>query len=181
MQFKSVVKIGVAFLAIAFSQYSFAGGYWAIGGGVSSWDIKPLFGSVEVKNGPTLDILLGSRTGNFAFEGEFTFSSHDWVGYSNATHNAGNLIIAGVGFVPVSPNFEFYGKLGLDYWRTTVDYGGYNYDGDTGLSLVLGAGMKMIINQGFDLRFEYKRMNGLGDGVDKGDIGQATVLAQFNF
>ena len=79
----------------------------------------------------------------------------------------------------MNSGFEFYGKIGLDYWHTSVDYAGVNYDGDTGMSLVLGGGLNLNINPGFSLRVEYKRMSDLGDGVDKGDIGQTTLLAVF--
>lgn len=181
MSIKSILKICALLIAFTVSQSSFAGNYWAIGAGSTTWDIKPVYGLFEVKDGPTLDLLLGIRNGNFAFEGEFTFSSHDWVGVSNATHNAGNLIIAGLGFLPISQSFELYGKIGADYWKTTVDVGAYNFDGDSGVALVLGAGVNINITQGFSLRAEYKRMNGLGDGVDKGDIGQSTLLAVFKF
>lgn len=180
MSIKSVLKICALLSAFTLSQNTFAGSYWGIGGGTSSWDIKPLFGSYEVKDGATFDALLGVRTGNFGYEGEITYSRHDWVGVSNATHNATNLILAGLGYLPLSQSFELYGKLGVDFWGTSVDFGGYNFEGDHGTSLVIGGGMNLNLSQSFSLRVEYKQMSGLGDGVDKGDISQTTVLAVFN-
>jgi len=181
MSIKSILKICALVIAFTASQSAFAGSYWGLGAGTTTWDIKPLFGAFEVKDGPTLDLLMGVRNGNFAFEGEFTYSAHDWVGVSNATHNASNLILAGLGFLPINQTFELYGKIGVDFWRTTVDFGGYNFDGDNSTALVVGAGVNININPSFSLRAEYKRVNGLGDGVDKGDIGQSTLIAVFNF
>lgn len=181
MSIKAALKICALFFAFILSQNTFAGPYWGIGVGNSSWDLKPVFGTFDLKDGPTLDLLLGIRTGNFAYEGEFTFSSHDWVGVSGATHHAGNLILAGLGYLTINPAFELYGKLGIDFWKTTVDVGAYTFDGDTGTSLVLGFGANINISPTFNLRAEYKRMNGLGDGIDEGDIGQSTLIAVFKF
>jgi len=181
MSIKSVLKLCALLFAISLSQNSFAGPYWGIGVGNTNWTLKPLFGTFELKDGTTLDLLLGVRTGNFAYEGEFTFSSHDWVGVSGATHHAGNVILAGLGYLPINQTFEFYGKLGLDFWKTTVDFAGATYDGDTGMSLVLGLGANINITPTFNLRAEYKRMNDIGDGVDTGDIGQGTLIAVFKF
>jgi hypothetical protein len=181
MQTKSILKICAALIALTLSQSSFAGGYWAIGGGTTSWNIKPVYGTFEVENGPTFDILLGLRKGNFAFEGEFTYSSHDWVGVSNATHNVGNLIFAGLGFLPIGQTFEIYGKLGVDFWKTTVDFGGANYDGDNSAAFIAGVGVNIKFTPTFNLRAEYKAVNGVGDGVDEGNLGQTTILAVFNF
>lgn len=180
MSVKLLCRAAALLLAFILSQNTFAGSYWGIGGGVSSWSLKPYFGTYELQNGPTLDAVLGLRSGNLGYEGEITFSTHDWVGYSSARHNAANLILAGIGYLPVNPGFEFYGKLGMDYWHTTVDVGAYNFDGDTGFSLVIGGGVKMNINQGMSLRLEYKHMNDLGDGIDKGDINQTTLLVMFD-
>ena len=181
MQTKSIVKICAALIAVTLSQSSFAGNYWAIGGGSTSWDIKPVFGTYEVKDGPTLDILLGTRSGNFAFEGEFTFSSHDWVGVNNATHNVGNLIFAGLGFLPIGQTFELYAKVGVDFWRTTVDFAGSNYDGDNSTAFIAGVGVNIKFTETFNLRAEYKTVSGVGDGIDEGNLGQTTILAVFNF
>jgi len=180
---KSVLKICAALIVFGCSQTAFAQMYWGIGGGSSSWDIKPTDGiyRYEVKDGPTLDALIGSRVGQFAFEGELTYSTHDWRGASYGTHKAANLIAAGLGFLSLSPTFELYGKLGLDFWSTTVDYYGLSYDGTTGMSAVVGVGMNFNISPTFSLRAEYKRMNGLGDGLDKGDLAQGTVLAIFHY
>lgn len=179
MYFKSLLRLGALFFAITLSQNTFAGSYWGIGAGVSTWDLKPVYGTFDLENGPTLDLVMGLRNGNLGYEGEISFSSHNWVGYSSAKHNAANLILAGIGYLPISPGFELYGKLGMDYWHTTVDVGAYNFDGDTGFSLVAGGGIKMNVAPNINLRLEYKRMNDLSDGVDKGDIGQTTLLVIF--
>jgi len=179
MRTKSVLTSFVFVFAIMLSPNVFAGSYWGIGLGSSSWDLKPLLGAYELKDGPTLDVFFGVRNGNFGFEGELTASSHDWVGFSAATHHAANLIIAGIGYLPVGQSVDLYGKLGFDYWATSVDYFGYNYDGDRGISLVYGVGVQAAMTPTMSLRFEYKMMNDIGDGLDKGDLSQATLSLVF--
>jgi len=188
MSAKYFLKICTILIAFGCSQTAFAGLYWGIGGGSSSWDIKPTdtsYNTYEVKDGPTFDVLVGNRVGQFAFEGELTYSTHDliWGGPYDVTYKAANLMIAGLGFLSLSPAFELYGKLGMDFWSTRVDYyysyGGY--DDTTGMSAVVGVGMNFNISPGVSLRAEYKRMNGLGDGFDKGDMSQATVMAVFHY
>jgi len=155
MSTKYILKICTILIAFGCSQTASAGLYWGIGGGSSSWDIKPtdpFDNKYEVENGPTLDALIGNRVGQFAYEGELTYSTHDWKGASYGTHKAANLIIAGLGFLSLSPTFEFYGKLGMDFWSTRVDYYGLSYDGTTGMSAVVGVGMNFNISPGFSLR-----------------------------
>ena len=177
MLFKSILRMAAVFAAVSLSQNTFAGSYWGIGLGSSSWTLKPLHGAYELDNGATLDLVFGRKSGHLGFEGEFTFSSHDWKNYyGSATHNVGNLILAGMAYLPLGQSFELYGKIGADLWRTTVDYSGTTYDGDNGFSAVVGAGVNINITRTTGLRLEYKQMNGLGDGVDKGDIKQGTAL-----
>jgi opacity protein-like surface antigen len=179
MHIKSILKIGISLMAISLSQNSLAESYWGIGAGVTTWNLKPLNGAVELDNGFTLDGLLGLRSGNLAMEGEFTISVNDWQNYSDYYHTASNLIFAGVGFLPLSETIELYGKVGADFWRTTVHYQGSNYDGDNGVAFVVGAGARMKLTESFSLRLEYKQVNGLSDGLDEGNIGQTTLLAVF--
>jgi Outer membrane protein beta-barrel domain len=181
---KSILKISATLLILMLSTNTFAGGYWAIGGGTTSWDLKPasFLGAFELENGATIDMLIGSRQGNMAFEGEFTFSSHDWVDSGgDLTHNALNLIIAGLGYLPINETFELYGKIGLDFWSTTVDVTDTNYEGDDGMTIVLGGGANLNLSESFGLRLEYKMMGGIGDGLDEGDISQTTLMAVFKF
>jgi len=180
MQVRNVLGALVFILAGLLSTNAAAGTYWGIGLGSASWDLRPVFGTYELKDGPTLDAFFGVRTGNFGYEGELTFSSHDWVGYPAATHHAANFIFAGMGYIPVGQTIDIYGKLGFDYWHTTVDYYGGTFDGDSGISLVYGIGLSVGLSPTMDMRFEYKRMNDLGDGIDKGDMSQATLSLVFS-
>ena len=59
MSIKSILKICALVIAFTASQSAFAGSYWGLGAGTTTWDIKPLFGAFEVKDGPTLDLLMG--------------------------------------------------------------------------------------------------------------------------
>lgn len=163
-----------------FVHNSFAAGYWGFGGGITTWNITPLNGATAVENGPTLEALIGYRSGNLAMEGEVTVSKHDWVSNSDNYYVAGNLIFAGLFFVPLNDQFELYLKAGADFWNTTVHISNSNYDGDDGVAATLGVGAMLRINKNFSLRLEYKHMNDIADGVDEGDLGQTTLLAVFD-
>jgi len=179
MQVRNILGGFVLVFAFLLSTNAAAGTYWGIGIGKASWSLQSYLSSYELKDGPVLDVFFGMRSGNFGFEGELTASSHDWVD-APATHHAANAIIAAMGYLPVSQTVDFYGKLGFDFWHTTVDYAGYNYDGDSGLSLVYGVGLNFGLSPTMGMRLEYKMMNDLGDGVDKGDMSQATLSLVFS-
>ena len=179
MRVKSILAILIIVPAFLFSSSSFAGSYWGIGLGTASWTLVPVYSSYQLKDGPVLDLFFGYRNGPFGYEGELTASSHDWADDPNATHHAANAIIAAMGYLPIAQNFDLYGKLGFDYWHTTVDYYGGTFDGDSGISLLYGVGMNIGLSRTMGMRIEYKQMNGLGDGIDKGDMSQTTLSLVF--
>lgn len=179
MLLKNLLAVLIFVPAILCSSSAFAGSYWGIGLGSASWNLVPYYSAYELKNGPAIDAFFGLRNGPFGIEGELTASSHDWVDFPSATHHDANLIIAGMGYLPIGQYFDLYGKLGFDYWHTTVDFLGGTFDGDSGISLLYGVGMNFGLSPTMGLRLEYKQMNDIGDGLDKGDLSVTTLSLVF--
>jgi opacity protein-like surface antigen len=158
-----------------------ADNYWGLGLGNSSFDIRPFFNSFEVDDGAVIKFIMGSRSNNSGLELDFSFASYDWTGVSNATHNVFNMTIAGIGYVPVADSVDLFGKVGMNIWSTTVDFIGSTYDGDDSIGLSIGGGIDFELSSRTHIRAEYQMLNGIGDGVDEGDISQFTVNAIFNY
>lgn len=171
MKYKSIVKISFIVALLTLSQSSFAETYWGLGLGSTTWTLKPLHGAYELENGTTLDAVWGLRVKDLGLEGELSVSAHDWKTTSfSARHKLTNLLVSGIGYLPINQTFDVYGKLGIDFWSTTVDYFGTTYAGDHSFALALGAGINVNVAERVAIRAEYKKFNGIGDGVDKGDV-----------
>ena len=182
IKFKTLIYSSLIMALTLAPADSYAGdSYWGIGFGKSSFNIKPLYGSNEVDDSGAFKVVIGSRFGNLGYEMDFSFASYDWKGLSSATHNASNVVFAGLGYLPISDSFDIYGKLGLNLWGTTVDYSGTLYDGDNGVGVAYGAGMDIQVTDKMTIRAEYQAMNGIGDGIDEGDISNVTVSLLFDF
>jgi len=152
------------------------GMYWGGGVGTASWDLKPLNGIFELEDGTAINLFWGTRLQNFGGEMSFAFSSHDWKGSGGqATHNAGNLILAGLGYLPLSQTADVYGKIGVNLWHTTVDFLGAKYDGDDGVGIAAGFGLNVLVSPNLALRLQYDYLPGLGDRLDEGDVTMMTV------
>jgi hypothetical protein len=177
-------------LCLVASNSALAGGYIGLGFGTASWDIKPLLGTYEVDDGTPLRIFGGSRTGQLGWEIDFSMSEHDWydnfgiIAFSpggKITHMADNLIFSVIGFLPLSPTFDLYGKLGLNMWSTTVEVEGVELEGDDGIDLAAGAGLNINVAQNFLIRLEAQYLPGIGDGIDEGDITQFTAGGAYSW
>jgi hypothetical protein len=163
------------------SNQALAENYWGIGLGNSSFDIKPLYGSDEVDDAIDLKFVVGSRTSSTGYEMDLSFASYDWTHTSDATHNAFNLVFTGIGYLPVSESVDLYGKIGLNLWSTTVDYAGTLYEGDNGIGISFGGGIDFQVTDDTHFRLEYQQLNGIGDGIDEGDISNVTLTAVFDY
>lgn len=148
-----------------------AEGYWGLGLGNASYDIKPFFGMFEVEDGLALRGFWGMKNENFGLEGEGTFSMHDWVGSGgDASHNVFNMVFSAVGYLPINDNVSFYGKAGLDLWSTSVDVVGTLYEGDSGIDIAFGLGVDFTVSEKTHVRVQYSAYSGIGDGLDEGDM-----------
>jgi len=155
-----------------------------IGGGLgkATWDLKPVLGSYELEDSIALRLFGGIRSGNLGGEAELSFSSHDWKYFNgSASHNAGSIILSGVGYLPITSTFELYGKIGMNLWSTTVELLGETYEGDDGVDLAFGLGLNLKVTEELLIRLEYQSLPGLSDGLDEGDIKQYTMNFALNY
>lgn len=173
----SVLSLGILF----FSTSVLAGGYWGLGAGSASLDLKPLFGTEELEDSTMLKFILGSRTKNFALELDISAGVFDWVSSSANSHAVA--VVSGnvLGFIPISETFELFGKAGLNTSSTSVDYYGSVYEGDSGFGISYGAGLLVNVTEKFALRAEYQGITGIDDGVDSGDLDWVSVQLVFAF
>ena len=164
----------VAVLIAVVSLEANATGYFGIGIGDSSWDITD-FGLFELEEATAFNFFGGAKSGHTGFEVKFSIAGYDWVDTGDATHNASNLAVFGVYFIPVSERVDVFGKLGLNLWSTDVDFLGLNYDGDDGIDIAYGIGFDINVTRRIFLRLEYEVFPGLEDGVDEGDVDQVML------
>ena len=109
-----------------------------IGGGLgnATWDLEPL--GNELEDAMVFRGFMGMREDNFGWEGELSFSTHDWKNTSGeASHTAAHIVLSGVGFLPLFESMELFGKIGLNFWGTSVDYQGDIYEGDNGIEIAV--------------------------------------------
>ena len=156
-----------------------AGNYWGFGLGNASFDLKVL-DTIPLDDGTAIRVLWGTRTGDFGMEAEFSTSEHDWEGGGGiASHTVGNIVLSGIGYLPISEGFDLYGKAGLNLWNTTVDVLGTSYEGENGIGLALGGGLDIAASEQFHIRLEYQMLPGIEDGIDEGDVTQMTISGTY--
>lgn len=74
--------------------------------------------------------------------------------------------LSAVGFMPVSPEMEAFGKAGLVRWNqeeVQITNGATKYIETSGNSLLIGAGAQYILNQNMRLRGEWEHIFDAGD------------------
>jgi len=114
---------------------------------------------------------------NFAAEvgfidlGEVTVSG---PGGSGSVESDG-IQFAGVGIIPVNPQFDVFGKLGFFMWDVSASGPGGTAD-DDGTDLMFGVGAAWKFSPQLAARAEWERFDLDGDDVDFLSIG-----LQFNF
>lgn len=166
-----VLKICIGTLFIIFSFNVNAGNYFGAGLGNSSWDITDQ-GLFNLEDSTAIRIFGGTKNDNTGFEAELSFAGYDWEGFGGNTHNASNLAIFGLYYVPISGGFDLFGKLGLNFWSTDIDFSGDNFEGDDGLDIAYGFGVDVTASDTIKFRVEYDTFSGLGEKVDEGDVTQ---------
>ena len=177
---KIILVLLLACLSISASPV-FADGYWGIGVGNASLDLKPVFGTEELEDAAMLKVILGNRTGNFALEMDIAAGSFDWVGSTYNSHTVAVVSGAMIGFWSINETLEFFAKFGVNTSSTSVDYLGSLYEGDSGFGITYGAGVMINFSNSFALRGEYQGITGIDDGVDSGYIEWFSVQAVFGF
>ena len=119
------------------------------------------------------DVTLGGVTGrlgyqfhpNFAVEGEASFGvKDDTVGAVNVEldHSIG---VFGVGILPVTPEFDVFGRVGYGQVKASASVPGFNVAADED-GFAYGAGAQYMFTPKFGVRGDYTRLEGQDSGVD---------------
>lgn len=138
-------------------------------------------GSVTVSGGYRFSPNLGAEAGVTAI-GDTTFVNNN----GSRTARQGDMRFLAVGFLPINPNFEFFGKAGLGLHTARVRGTG-TYDGTTGphttTNVIVGAGIQLNFNQRFGMRLQYEHLGkSKSSESDSGaDISRVSVGGVLNF
>jgi hypothetical protein len=138
-------------------------------------------GSVTVSGGYRFSPNLGAEAGVTAI-GDTTVSD----GSGSRTARQGDMRFLAVGFLPINPNFEFFGKAGLGLHTARVRGSGA-YSGTTGphttTNVIVGAGIQLNFNQRFGMRIQYEHLGKAKSSEnDSGaDISRVSVGGVLNF
>lgn len=138
-------------------------------------------GSVTVSGGYRFSPNLGAEAGVTAI-GDTTFVDNN----GSRTARQGDMRFLAVGFLPINPNFEFFGKAGLGLHTTRVRGSG-NYAGTLGphttTNVIVGAGIQLNFNQRFGMRIQYEHLGkSKSSASDAGaDISRVSVGGMLNF
>lgn len=88
--------------------------------------------------------------------------------------NVSGFTVAGKAFLPLGPQAEFYGKMGVFFWQMDEVYQGRSYYMDESEDFIFGAGATYYLTEQVGLNLEYS-------GLDIRDMGASTLTAGFSF
>lgn len=138
-------------------------------------------GSVTVSGGYRFSPYLGAEAGITAI-GDTTYVNSN----GSRTARQGDTRLLAIGFLPINPNFEFFGKAGLGLHTARVRGTG-SYDGTTGphttTNVIVGAGIQVNFNQRFGMRLQYEHLGkAKSSESDPGaDLSRVSVGGVLNF
>ena len=157
-----------------FGNAAMAAGYF--GAGIGSADI-------EGEDDTSFKIYGGFRNpNNFGFEAAY----HDLgkqeetaLGVT-ASAEATGIELSGVGYLPVSPTIDFFGKLGLLMWDMDLTLTGFPNVSDDGSDFIYGLGVQYNSPDNFSLRLELQKATLDVSGVDF-DTDIISIGADYKF
>ncbi len=149
------------------------GGYFGLGIGTATYS------EADFDESDTgLNIYGGLRASeNLGFElsySDFGKPEGNYFGY-NASVEVTGLGFSVVGFLPVSNNFDLFGKVGLMAWDADVTLGPVSAS-DDGSDLLFGFGATYHFNDQFALRGAWEFVD-----LDEGELDMLSINAQINF
>lgn len=163
----------LALLAYLIVNPAMAAGY--IGVSIGSADI-------EGTDDTSSKIFVGYRQGNVGFEA----AHHDLgkqeesAGAITASIEVSGIELSGAGFMPVSPTFDLFGKIGLLMWDADLFLTGFPPVASDGTDLIFGIGAQFIPSNNISVRFEYQLTTLDVEGVDF-DTDVISIGVAFNF
>lgn len=183
---KKILAVTCSTLLISgiFANGAMADNYFGIG--VGSADLEGV-------DDTSFKIFGGTRNANLGFEvayHDFGKPEESYPGLYYASLEPTGIEFSGVGYMPVSPTMDVFGKLGLLMWdvdATLIDYAGVigpagaTYTGsEDGNDLIYGVGLQFNTANNFSLRVEYQAstLNANGEDVD---LENWSVGAAFKF
>ena len=191
IRMKKCLPLLLALLAIAAAPAANAQqGYFGVGLGFTSVDLglscSPGLSCSFDEEDTAIRIFGGARINpNFALEafyadlGEAGGSFTDGVDTETITAEASAFGVAALGIIPVSQNFELFGKFGFAMWDADVTFNsttvGTLSGSDDGTDPVLGIGAQWRSDK-FALRAEYEKFE-----LDDVDVDVLSVNAVFHF
>ncbi|MCU7843509.1 MAG: outer membrane beta-barrel protein [Candidatus Thiodiazotropha sp. (ex Monitilora ramsayi)] len=169
-RYLSLALVGFCFLSTSVNAEE---GYFGIGVGTGSYS------EADFDESDTgLNIYGGFKAGeNLGLEISYTdFGNPEgrFLGFNTSVEVTG-LGFSAVGYIPVSDNFNLFGKFGLMAWDADIAVGSISGSED-GTDLLLGFGATYQISNQFALRGAWEFVD-----VDGGDLDMLSINAQFNF
>jgi OOP family OmpA-OmpF porin len=110
-----------------------------------------------------------------------------FLGATSADWETSGFTVALAGFIPVSQNFAFMGKVGLFNWDLDVNVSssvfGSGSDTSSGTDLTYGLGLKFDMSKTTGVRVEWERFKDVGDDNSTGqsDVDLLSVGLVFKF
>lgn len=170
---KKYLTLAVATTCLISSTAFAQGGYFGFGVGSATYSEDDFD---ETDTG--LNLYGGARVNeNLGLEVSYTdFGKQegDYYGYDASVEVTG-LGFSMVGYLPLSNEFDLFGKVGLMAWDADVELGPL-YGSDDGTDLLFGFGATFHANEQFSLRGAWEFLD-----LDEGDLDMISINAQFNF
>ncbi|MEJ2463774.1 MAG: outer membrane beta-barrel protein [Candidatus Thiodiazotropha sp.] len=114
---------------------------------------------------------------NLGFEISYTdFGKEEgnYLGYDASVEVTG-LGLSAIGFLPLSNDFNLFGKVGLMAWDADIGLGPFS-DSTDGSDLLFGFGATYQISDQFSLRGAWEFVD-----LDEGELDMLSINAQINF
>lgn len=155
--------MGLLFSAVLafniFGNTAMAAGY--IGVGIGSADIEGV-------DDTSIKIYGGSHNTSYGFEVAYhDLGKQEESAFGlTASIEVTGIELSGVGYLPVSPTTDFFGKLGFLLWDMDLNLTGFPTASEDGSDLIYGLGVQFNTRNNFAIRLEFQATTLDVNGVD---------------
>ncbi len=143
------------------SNVAFAANYVGVSLGPSELDTTGFENAVATK------LYGGIRRKNLGLE--FAYLNLGDFKVRNASFakiEASVIEISGVGYLPMTNQFDFFGKLGFISWDTKGVVNGVEIGNDSGSTYTYGFGLQLTVAEKVSLKLEYQYINDISNASD---------------